>query len=359
MNITIVGAGNVGTQFAVHCAEKNHNVTLFSSKPNLIQKHLTIINEQNIPIHSGNIKTATNDPQKAFKNAELIIVTLPAFCMEDIAQKIYPYANENMIILIVPGTGGGECAFKKCIEKGAVICGLQRVPSVARLVKYGQTVKAVGYRDQLFLAAIPNERSDECSKIISDIFDISCKSLPNYLNITLTPSNPILHTTRLKNLFGDYHNGKIYDKIPLFYEDWNIETSELLLKCDDEVQNLCKKISCFDLSYVNSLRIHYESQNAYALTEKIKSIKGFKGLKSPEKIVNGGYIPDLDSRYFTADFPYGLSILVQIAKFFDVSASNMIDTLNWYYQLVGKQKEFSYEKYGIKTKEDFIKFYSI
>ena len=33
MKITIVGGGNIGTQFAVHCAHKGHEVTLFSSKP--------------------------------------------------------------------------------------------------------------------------------------------------------------------------------------------------------------------------------------------------------------------------------------------------------------------------------------
>lgn len=38
MKITIVGAGNVGTQLAVHCAEKGHRVTIYSSKPNRICK---------------------------------------------------------------------------------------------------------------------------------------------------------------------------------------------------------------------------------------------------------------------------------------------------------------------------------
>ena len=33
MNVTIVGAGNVGTQFATHCAEKGNKVTIYSSKP--------------------------------------------------------------------------------------------------------------------------------------------------------------------------------------------------------------------------------------------------------------------------------------------------------------------------------------
>ena len=31
MKITIVGAGNIGTQFAVHCAQKGHEVTIYTS----------------------------------------------------------------------------------------------------------------------------------------------------------------------------------------------------------------------------------------------------------------------------------------------------------------------------------------
>ena len=51
MNITIVGAGNIGTQFATHCAQKGHRVIVYSSKPELIQKRLSVVNEQNIEIY--------------------------------------------------------------------------------------------------------------------------------------------------------------------------------------------------------------------------------------------------------------------------------------------------------------------
>lgn len=83
-----------------------------------------------------------------------------------------------------------------------------------------------------------------------------CEPLPDYLNLTLTPSNPILHTTRLMTLFKDYVPGKIvYSSVPLFYEEWSDETTELLFKCDAEVQGLCHELKVFDLSEVKSLRL--------------------------------------------------------------------------------------------------------
>lgn len=358
MNITIVGAGNIGTQLAVHCAEKKHSVTVFGSKPEKISKHLNIIDENSVEIHSGDIKAATGDAAEAFADADFVFVTMPAFCMADVAEKITPFAKSGMKICIVPGTGGGECAFKECIERGAVVCGLQRVPSVARLTEYGKTVRATGYRDSLFAAALPSEYAEECASIISGIMDMPCGVMPNYLNLTLTPSNPILHTTRLKNLFEDYKEGVVYGSVPLFYEGWNNETSTALLACDDEVQTLCKTLSDFDLSFVKSLRIHYESPDAEALTRKITSIKGFKGLTSPTVKVEGGYIPDLNSRYFTADFPYGLSILVQIADFAGLDVPNMKATLDWYYRIAPAVKEYNFAEFGIMNLADFIRFYS-
>ena len=59
MNITIVGAGNVGTQFAVHCAEKGHKVTIYGSKPEMIYKEVSIIIEYDEVVHRGTIERST------------------------------------------------------------------------------------------------------------------------------------------------------------------------------------------------------------------------------------------------------------------------------------------------------------
>ena len=236
MNITIVGAGNIGTQIAVHCAHKGHDVTFFTSKYSLISKELKIVNELDEIQLTGCIKEATDSAEKAFGDADLIFVTVPAFHMQKTAQTMLPYLKNGAKICLVPGSGGGEFAFKAAIDKGCVLLGLQRVPSVARLVEYGKTVCATGYRDELFVAAIPTSCVDECADIIANIFDMKCSALPSYLNITLIPSNPILHTTRLRTIFSDYTKGKEYQDIPLFYEGWTDESSDLLLKCDAEVQ---------------------------------------------------------------------------------------------------------------------------
>ena len=121
MNITIMGAGNIGTQFAAHCAEKGHRVTVFSSKPEKINKKLSIINEKNEIIHQGVIDKSTNDPVIEFTDAEEIFVIMPATLMKANAAKILPFVKPGMKICIVPGTGGGVCGgiwegYQQCMQ---------------------------------------------------------------------------------------------------------------------------------------------------------------------------------------------------------------------------------------------------
>ena len=357
MNVTIVGGGNIGTQFAVHCAQKNHRVTVYTSKPDRFSKALSIVDAQGNVTHRGEIALATNDEALAFGTADVIFITVPADCMSGYGEKLYPHIRPGVKIGLIPGTGGGECVFLKCLEKGAVLFGLQRVPAVARLVAYGKQVCSTGYRAELFAAALPKRETAACCELLSSIFDMPCSALPDYLNLTLTPSNPILHTTRLRTLFSDYAPGVVYSRIPLFYQEWDDASSRLLIACDEEVQQLCRALTDFDLSGVKSLKDHYESQTPEAMTHKISHIPAFQGLPSPQIAVEGGFIPDFHSRYFTADFSYGLAILVQLAHMAHVPAPNMEQTLQWYQALAGKPQMFDFNRWGITDYETFIAFY--
>ena len=215
MKITIVGGGNIGTQFMVHCAEKGHEVIAYTSVPEVFGTHLNIVNENGAVTHEGNIKCATADPKMAFTDAEFIMITLPSMMMKSISEVIYEYADPDALIGVVPGNGGSECAFKKCIERGNVFFALERVPAIARLVEKGKTVKSIGYKDELHIASIPGDHVEKCCKLINSIFDVPCKPIPNFLNLTLTPSNPILHTTRLRTIFKDYNPGMVLCKFGL------------------------------------------------------------------------------------------------------------------------------------------------
>ena len=359
MRITIVGGGNIGTQFAVHCAEKGHDVTVYTSSPDLYDGQLFIVDEHDRITNQATIRQATSDPEIAFGDAELILVTVPAFMMDEAASAIYEHSGADAMIGVVPGNGGSECAFRECILRGNEFFGIERVPAIARLKQKGKTVRSIGYRDELHVSAIPNRNADRFADLVGSLFDMRCRSIPYFLNFTLTPSNPILHTSRLYVIFSDWYEGVYYDKLPLFYEDWNDETSELLLSCDSEIQAICRAMPEYRLENVRSLKDHFESYSIGAMTRKISSIPAYKGLKTPSVETEHGLIPDLHSRYFTADFSFGLSIIEQVACFAGVDVPNIRGLLSWYKGIAAEQKEFRYSDYGIIDKEQFDAFYSM
>lgn len=358
MKITVVGGGNIGTQFIVHCAEKGHDVVVYTSVPEIFERHISIVDENGVTTHEGDIKLATKDPRIAFGEADLIFVTVPPTMMDSIACLVYKYASKKTMIGVVPGNGGSECSFRNCIERGNIFFGIERVPAIARLVEKGRTVRSIGYRNILHVASFPRGAVEMCCDVISKIFEIPCLPIPTFLNLTLTPSNPILHTSRLRSLFSNYKEGVIYLTMPLFYEEWDDSSSELLLASDEEVQMICKALPQFQLGFVKSLREHYESFTVEQMTKKISNIPAFKGLLTPTVKVSGGMIPDLHSRYFTSDFSYGLNIIQQVARFAEVKTPNIDATMCWYKSIALEKKEFSYSAYGINSKETFEAFYA-
>ena len=354
--IAVIGGGNIGTQVACVCAIKGYTVNVNSSKPELYNGTLEIVDENN-NVSKGNINLVTSSMRQTIEGCQIIFVTHPAFRLKEIANQMLPYIKKDMNIGVLPGTGGAEYAFRECIKKGATLFGLQRVPSVARLEQYGRRVRCEGLRSELFLASIPNSSATDLAEFMSDLWGIPCHILPNYLSVTLTPSNPILHTTRLRTLFSDYYEGKVYERNPLFYGEWSDDSSELLISCDSELQKMLKIMNKLDLNDVKSLKLHYESDTVEAMTAKLRSIKSLHNLLSPMKYVGGGWIPDFSSRYFTADFPYGLAIIEELAEILNYDAPNIRETMDWYRKVTGDTNKLNLKDYGINDIEDIYDLY--
>lgn len=354
--IAVIGGGNIGTQFACICASKNYSVNIFSSKPELYDRTLEVVDEFG-KTTLGTPSIITSNIKEAVEGCRIIFVTHPAFNLKNIADKLLPYIKDDVDICILPGTGGAEFSFRMCIRAGATLFGLQRVPSVARLEQYGKRVRCEGQRPRLFLASSKKNKANDFADFISSLFDIPCIVLPNYLCVTLTPSNQILHTTRLRTLFSDYEKGKTYESNPLFYGDWNDESSELLIACDNELQDMLKIMDRLNLNSVQSLKIHYACNSAEDMTRKIRSIKSLHNLPSPMKKGTGGWVPDFTTRFFSADFPYGLAILEEFATVLEYNAHNINETMDWYRRVTGNMEHLYLGDYDIHCLEDIYRLY--
>lgn len=371
MNITIIGAGNIGTLVAGEMVKKGNKVTIYTRDKSRWQEEITVYDKDTETEYKYKPELITENIKEAVENAQIIFITTPSFAIKNIIEKAEKYIKKSTLIGFYPGTGGVEFISKKLLDKGCTIFGTQRVCSVVRLKKYGEYVITSGKRKDMYLATIPYDKAPEVSKIFENLFEIKTHPLPNYLSVALTPSNPILHPSRLYSIYKDYKEGKIYKKIPLFYEEWTDEASKLLISCDEELHNILKKIN-LDTKNVKPLLEHYESTNYKEMTNKIHSIKSFKGITSPCIETEDGYIPDLNSRYFTADIPYGLVIIKAFALICNVLTPSIDTIIDWYQKITNKKyidlnnnklgrdsKKLSLPQlYGIKTIKNIEEYYS-
>ena len=152
----------------------------------------------------------------------------------------------------------------------------------------------------------------------------------NYKSIDLINSNLLVHSTRLFILFRN-NNG--YLQCPAFYKDWSIETSKLLIKCDNELHSLINIINKEDNSLDNSIYVtpilkHYESTDATSLTNKITSIDAFKKA-TPSVYVNKKYYADFSHRYFQEEI-IGLKYVITLADKYNLQIPNIKSIYNFF-----------------------------
>ena len=361
LTIAMLGAGNMGCALSVFFS-KEHDVVLYSNshKEPPFDPSMRLYTEDNDTYTTGQLRCVTESLEEAVSGADYIFITFPSFMFESISAKLIPLLSKGQHLVFVPGSGGVELFFKGAIEKGCTITGLQRVHSVVRMVEPGQLVRQSGIRKSLKAASIPTSFNLEACEVLSQLYKLPVEALDNYLNITMVNSNPILHTSRLYSIFKDYTPGLEYDKLPLFYEEWDNNTSELLIGMDDELFGMFKNLkeNGITVDGIIPLLQHYESTDAQSLTNKICSINSFKGLKTPSKTTpNGKYLPDLESRYFTADFPFGLDILLAFSRVTGSKNELFSKVSNWFHDVTKTEFCFDLAKFGITSIDDIKKLY--
>lgn len=337
MKVAVIGGGNVGTAIAAEIAlRENHQVFLHTSKPHDWDKKIITIDRTRNVTFKSSLTQVTDSFEETVSGADVVLITHPSFMMGNTFSCILPHLKEGSIVGVVPGTGGVEFYGSDIINKGYVLFGLDRVPCIARIKEHGKSVFADKKKCVRAAAINAKDTSRVCS-VVKSLLDIDCIELKNYLTVSLTPSNPLLHTARLYTMLKTYpENCSFAYNVP-FYGEWDMDASELLLACDEELRSLCNLISAEDLDGVIPLKIHYESEDATALTEKIRSITSLKSITSPMRLSDGHYLPDLDSRYFTEDIPYGLCIIKGLALIFNFSTPRIDMILRWYEKISTKQ----------------------
>jgi hypothetical protein len=323
--VCIIGGGNIGIALACEIGKNtNARINLLTSKHKTFNKTITSIDTDKNKSVNGKLFLVTSDYEEALADADVIFVAVPAFIIQDIARKIKP--GKKSVIILVPGSGGREFYFKPIAEQGHLIAGLDRTPFIARILEPGKTVIAFK-KDKVRFALLNGNNNDYIKKLLSECLDIQSEPIVNYLNVTFTPSNQILHTTRLYSLFSGKNINDSFDRQIKFYAEWDDSSSDCLLSADCELQNICE---AYNLSAVIPLKIHYDSVSVQKLTQKLRNIKSLGNIDAPLLCKDNKYFIDSASRYFQEDFPCGLFIIKDFAAIANIHTPVIDKITKWY-----------------------------
>lgn len=371
MKICIVGGGHIGTTLTCYIkhTQPSYNVSLYTRRPELFSNEIKCNDIEHAISYSVVPDNITNNPAIAAAEADIVFIALPHFAVEKAFADIAPYVSANAYIGVIPGGGGCEFFFNRYFTSAQTLFGFQRVPFTAKNEVYGKETNLKSWKPFSVVGTLCSSRIDAACRIIEKC-GLKTRKASNYLEIALTPTNPILHTSRTYEIFGSYPADYKYTDKMKFYVGWSEKASNTLLTMDNELHNLLGAMHGIDTSAIRPLPEHYESPTIEALTAKINSIPTFQSVFAPMKEVDGKYVADLSSRMFTEDFPWGLVVIRSYFEFFNIPSPKMDEVLKWYSDFMGLEwfvdgkfsgKDLKYtgdiRRYNVTSKEQLLSFY--
>ena len=327
MNICICGGGSLGTVCAgVFSSINGIKVNILTQRPEKWARTIKV-NDLNNKVFKGELNIISNNPETTIKGCDIVLLCLPGYLIKETLEKIKPYISNNTIIGSIVSSTGFFFQAHSLFSSDVKLFGFQRVPFIARVIEYGHEAALLGYKTSLNIAVENIENTEKFKRTIENLFFTPTNLLNNFYEACLTNSNPILHTGRLYSMWNKW-DGEAIPECTLFYKDWNDDSSQIIINMDKEFMDVLSHLPV-DKKQIPTLLDYYESHDATSLTKKISSIPAFQNILSPMKKTEKGWIPDFHSRYFTEDFPFGLSYIKDLAERYGISTPIINKVYNW------------------------------
>jgi len=260
------------------------------------------------------------------------------------------------------------------------------VPFICKAVNYGKDINIIGPKKHLYATCTPLENIHYVCNSINHCYFIPVIPIPGFLNLTLCPSNQIIHPGRVYNQFKNWDGQQTFEasSIPKLYEDLDEGSAQEIMYLDQEIQAIKKALM---KKFKDQLRLPqvipinericamYEGQvsDKSSLKRIFNTNLGYsrvpfpmvpKDPKDPSQV-----ILNLNARFFWEDVPYGLCILKDIGRIMGVKTPHMTKQIVWHQKFMPenfvdpKTGEFIPEmlaktgapsRYGINTPEQLV-----
>ena len=121
------------------------------------------------------------------------------------------------------------------------------MPFICKAVNYGKDINIIGPKKFLYASSYPVDNVNYVCNAVSQCYHIPAIPVPSFMNLSLCPSNQIIHSGRVFGFFSKYPNEIAQElrlgDVPLLYEGLDdISAAEIQFLCD-EIQLIKKAIS--------------------------------------------------------------------------------------------------------------------
>ncbi|MCO5966585.1 NAD/NADP octopine/nopaline dehydrogenase family protein [Sinorhizobium meliloti] len=355
MRVTICGAGRTGHLNAVLFKQRpGIEVSVLTSSSKVAETwaggdglwHAHTPDNQTLSARPDHVGT---DPRTALEGADVVVITQPAQARPALLSRIAPHLprDRNVYVGAIPGFCGFDWLAARSLagRDNVVIWGMKDVPHTAFDLVSGQRVRMGGGKAELFAALHRRESAESAAALgamLNRLYDAPVTMLEDYLEITLTPGNPLMHPAVLYALIGPgapFEN-KPFDEPICWWSDCSLAGAELLEALDAENQAIRRASEArlgLDLSSVKPLR--QELIEAYGeqieddstMYSLLRTNRAYAGILAPLVPNPGGpgLVIDRESRAFHEDIAFGQALLVSMADRLEIAVPTISKTYNW------------------------------
>lgn len=350
--ITIVGGGSSAHTLIPVLSKSKYKVNLLTSKPeqwdNIIETQYIDPNGIKKMSIFGEIETISDKPEDVIPDSEIIILCMPVHKYREALHNIAPYIKGDKVFI---GTIYGQAGFNWMVSeiiktfdlKDITTFAIGLIPWICRISKYGKIGVTYGPKEFNVVAVSPDSdfeylNNNFLSHICFDWFDTGKFHLAdNFLSLTLSVDNQIIHTSRLYDLSqktrGTWNS---QDDVPYFYRDYTKSSATILKQLDNDYSLIRNKIKniypnvkfTYMLDYLELERLSYQSENSDILESFLKS-KTLGQIKTPVIHDDDKFIIDKNHRFFFDDIYYGLMIAKWFAEQLEIVVPTIDRILIW------------------------------
>jgi opine dehydrogenase len=223
-----------------------------------------------------------------------------------------------------------------------------QIPWICRQIEYGHSVSNFGGKHVNLVAITPADRFNRLNNMC--LKDISVRPLgkgeftlvDNFLSLTLSVDNQIIHPARCYGLWQRYYGGRwaSSEDVPYFYRDFDEKSAENIRKLDADystIRNAVRKHFpdqpfTYMLSYLELEKLNHNSEHGDDILASLRDSSQLWAIKTPTLVGpegGGSRILNTYTRFFTDDIPYGLLIAKAIAEKLNVEVPFIAEVITW------------------------------